>query len=423
MGKTLERREFIKLMGLASSMMIPGLPFENVLAQTASSNQKILFFLFGESFPGWIKPNGISRGQTDNSYSLPSPMSALNAFASQTSVVSARPGTGKLNHWIMHGSGYATMLGRLQPGWERSHFGRPLGITFDQVLAKSSLGSGTKFRSLVVGQRSDRVSALDSSNAADLINDTSQLRDMLFPNGGGGGQQPSVSDLDKRKLAAIVDYVTTGNNGIKNSLAKEEQLTLDQYATGLSQIRDSQTVAPTVSCNSSVPIDSSNPERALESKMRLLSRAMKCGLTNVATIAAGLNDDHTSDPNFTWRPSGYHPHDNAKYDQYQRRNLDLFSKTIRDFILEQSGGQNRCPDNLTVVLMSDSGLSGGFHHGSRDQWPIVVISGNNNLNLGRRYHFVDQVYGSVFSSIAQALGQSSVSLSNYSDGPLRAILS
>lgn len=447
MGHNKKRRDFLKLMTYATTSLVlpvPLLPFNKALA---NGHQKILFFLFGEGFPYEITMGDMQNNSITSGFTVPQVISPLAPFKNQMSINIHTCANNRTNHWLMHGAGFATLLGNIPDGLTNGHLAQRQGTTFDWSLGNSAIGTGTRFPVLVAGRKATMHSAIDKNNSAPVYSDPAQLQSLLFPAGQGGGTStPTAPTNDKKKLKAILDYVRTENANIKRHLASEEQVILDQYESALNSNYDLMPDDTSGggggtggSCGFPLgPMTSQTEEAKLERLVQLSAYAMKCGLTNVVSIGSGTRLDHNSClPGFSWKPSNFNPHTVNLQQQFQDQNVKFYSRLIRDFIRVQSGGVDTIPSDLTVVFMATNGrsefinydlpvssrFSPGHHHGSRGTWPIVLLSGNSNLKTNNtRYWDQSLAYGGVFSAISHAMGVPMDSFGAYSRGPYAPLL-
>ena len=118
----------------------------------------------------------------------------------------------------------------------------------------------------------------------------------------------------------------------------------------------------------------------------LTSAALIGGLTNVAVIASATGPafdvDYTDlGLSQTGRHSICHAYDYNALTTITERHVSLVSKLARD-LLAVPEGSGTVLDNTVIIYTSDNGEK---HHSNAEEWPILMVGGNNHgLGAGNR---------------------------------------
>ncbi|HEY0705449.1 MAG TPA: DUF1552 domain-containing protein [Polyangia bacterium] len=317
--------------------------------------------------------------------------------------------TGEFDHTA--GYGATTCVPNLPAG-----DGEPGGISFDQYLAKSAMGQGTVYPSMVLGPH--RGGKGEGGTEPDPT-----LRNLVFA---AGARQPVPVTLQataayKQYIAnavrdtavmegpapysrrkKILDFVREDVRRVQTNLKSMEKAKLDQVLGAFETLdkRMAELTKPVMAGNkiTMMPV-TAEPE--LEDRVRLhfeiWTTALVANLTNVVAFSA-----EATSYGCMWKGLGFqlgaHQHGHNEWageplvqktpglnplDEVHKFHAALLAKTITTLKGVQEGDRSLF-DNTTIMWLNDGAEQ---HHPLLNRWPTLIATGSKNtaIKTGGRF--------------------------------------
>jgi hypothetical protein len=320
------------------------------------------------------------------------------------------------NHPGGHQKGLGNLLtGEILVGGNNTvgNAGLANGISLDQVLAAKFAGK-VKFPSLEIGVQTNedltdryvdkRISYDGPAKPRAPTTNPFVLFRNVFGSATGmasGSADQMRADMDK----SVLDNALADFTRLQPKMSKGDQMLLQQHADSIRTIETQLTTVFMVDCKNitppTAPVDITNDTATHQWSMMLanfpavgkmnmdiLTQAMACGLTNIATLFWANSEN---DMTFPWLgvANGHHGMSHArdpqlvKVDQWY---ASQFNYLINNFLaVPESGGTGTMLDNSLLWYVNC--LSDGSSHHS-DNMPFVLAGSNGNyFRQGRAIRF------------------------------------
>ncbi len=301
------------------------------------------------------------------------------------------------------GGGHTTNFGALSS--TRSTGSRPGGPTIESILAGvAGVQGSAPFDAIRLGVHAHEEAlntstcAYGEARPAPVLIDPAQAFTNLF---GAVGDPASQAAFNRR--GTLLDYAHADATA---SLAQfsgnsTERAKLEGYLASLEAVtqRQQQLVAIAPTLSSVVPPDptasnlyaSGDPFERMQAHMDLATAALQGGLTNVAVLACGTGGGFDLPyPSLGAELQRHNLHHFNGVDQ--ATGVTLIKEATRLLMAQTIGlarklhntpeGGGTMLDNTLVVFMSGNG---GTHHSNAEEWPLLLIGGQNMgfVNDGR----------------------------------------
>ena len=404
------RRRFLRGLGLGAGAAVLG-PIASGLYQRAMGQQTTtqrLLVVVVSGFPkrgatGKLLPSGPNLewsnrypaywgGADTTNFSWPSTLPGLAPFRDHSVIVDGllplKPAEGQT---LEHGGGYGVLTGtdmglKAEGQLYSATIGGP---SIDQHIASGPSGAAP-FPSILFGvsrRANEREMASVFAARKDVPRNHVVRANVLEEKIFGNLATSNGPDLRRQR---VLDVLKDDIRSLEQKLAVEEKVQLTEYLNSIAQFDARREDLAQVTCERPGAFGANlSPEQELASLFEVTGLAMKCGITHVAGCAAGGELAHVAEPSWDFLLNQYHVHKNNKWTPGNEALLAFLSQQIRQFLEALSGQPGTMPENTTVVVISDRGLSRvGNHHGSDQlthRWPAFVLSSNPKLHTGGRY--------------------------------------
>jgi hypothetical protein len=423
----LRRRAFISGTGAA----VIGLPlfeaFEPRVARAASGVARFIGFYVanGKHMPAW-KPT------TDGAdYALTPTLRPLAELKKKFLVLTGLENKGaerQVGGDHARGTGSFFTCTNIHTASEISKGSVPNGISVDQVIA-DQIGSSSRIASLQLGLTNQ---GRDQGYGSEFIQNisfdkngkfkpkmvqVSSAFDTLFQ---GFDPNASAADVERRRKlkASVLDFAVEQAKALSPSISRSDNIKLDQYMTSVRELEQrlqndsgSSAAACAGATKPSNPMAVPDQVKAMLDVMVL---GLQCNVTRVITYMLGNGGDGAIN-GFPWLNISDHHHAIAHH-QNQQVNFDKLMKVNLWEVQElayllgkldaiDEGGATLL-DNTLVLYSSE--ISDGNRH-NHDDLPVLLAGGGNlGVNSGRHLRFNKTPIASLFLSLIQTMGATSV---------------
>lgn len=301
-------------------------------------------------------------------------------------------------------------------GNDGSRAGYALGPSVDQTLA-GMIGQGTRVPSLQLG-----VHAL-LSNVAGVVSYRGSNQPLLAQNDPrvtfrtlfmDSGTPPTEMEKLRVRRRSVLDAVQTQLAALKKSVSKSDQARLDQHLTLVREMENRLTALPPGTCQSPTDPGMVAFEREAEIptvarlQMDLLTLAIRCDLTRVATVMFSDAMNHIAMPHLNITSDIHnltHYGDGdperlkvATRDTWQAGVLATLLQEL-DSIQEMDG--SKALEHTLVFWGSD--VSRGNVH-SHDDMPFMLAGGGAGFRMGRFVKWTGAYHNDLLVSIINGFG-------------------
>lgn len=317
-------------------------------------------------------------------------------------------------------------------GNDGSRAGYALGPSVDQTLVPI-IGTGTRIPSLQLGVHAllpnvaGVVSYKGSNQPLLPQNDPRLTFRTLFMD---SGMPPTEMEKLRLRRRSVLDSVQAQLAALKKGVSKSDQARLDQHLTLVRELETRLTTLPPGSCTQ--PTDPGTIEYQREAEiptvtrlqMDLLTLAIRCDLTRVATVMFSDAMNHITMPhlNITSDIHNLTHYSDSDPTRAQVGTRDTWQTgvlanlmTELDSIQDDDG--SKALDNTLIFWGSD--VSRGNVH-SHDDMPFLLAGGGAGFRMGRYVRWTNQFHNNLLVSIVNGMGGN---VTNYGDpqfctGPL-----
>ncbi len=416
----LSRRQILR----GAGGIVVALPFLEALAPGKA---------FGQSMPqkrfiGIYHPNGVYTPQwfptgDENNFTLGPIHQALAPWKSKllfTSGVDMQVAVSGPGEQHQRGIGAFLTGAKLDTGTfvgnDGSRAGYALGPSVDQTIA-GMIGQGTRVPSLQLG-----VHAL-LSNVAGVVSYRGSNQPLLAQNDPrvtfrtlfmDSGMPPTEMEKLRVRRRSVLDAVQTQLASLKKSVSKADQARLDQHLTLVREMENRLTALPPGTCQTPTDPGMIDFEREAEIptvarlQMDLLTLAIRCDLTRVATVMFSDAMNHVAMPHLNITSDIHnltHYGDSAPErlkvatrDTWQAGVLATLLQEL-DSIEEVDG--SKALDHSLVFWGSD--VSRGNVH-SHDDMPFMLAGGGAGFRMGRFVKWINAYHNDLLVSIINGFG-------------------
>jgi hypothetical protein len=370
-------------------------------------------------------------GMLNDKYVLPEALSALSPHREDLTFIEGMDNSAS-NHDAYSTSLTGTQTIEKSPGDM---------ISIDQFIAKR-LAPNTKFKSLQVGVRNagagnkSAVSWLSKTQAAPATDNPVKLWERLFID---VSADPTIARKLRENRKSVLDAALSQATSLKQTLGTDDQKKIDQYLAAFRDVEKSLAVETQMGCNPPTKPSATSPTtnevlfeddelRSIEDtpyvmklQLDMLSMAMACDLTRIATLQFGAEANNGTFPwlglpNWRWHDASHFENDSpAEWPQQlgdaeawrnvaawsvgqfgylvQRlKDLGAFDGTVAMFVTSMNHGGAHKSRNCPVLLAGSAGgaLRTGVH---------VRLPNDNNAGGGKT-----RVFNDLHLTLARAMG-------------------
>lgn len=366
----------------------------------------------------------------------PSSLDAMKPFLNNALVVDgifhgvhAPPGVTK--HGLKYG-GLNGICGYARNDDKRAGaIGIPEAATIDHIIANGPCGQGVVHKSLLMctlhgnynkrklnAEEGTSCFAAGAGSPAPFMSRIVAMERKLFGQDFVDGVIQSESEIDRknRRRKRIIDTIKDDALRLERNLSSPYKDKINIFLESLETYdRKKDQMATAASCtpSKSTKLIRNTPEQEYLALVDGATLALKCGLTNVIGIGVGVEPGHNSESVFKksvqrqikdrWSddsvspfssdrffPDGYNFHnDGPAWDEGNRRIMDFNCNLLLRILENLSGQANLFPDDTTVLLVSDRGMSTeGNHHGCNGgggRMLTYIWTSNPALKAGGQY--------------------------------------
>lgn len=435
-SRPLSRRAVLASLG-ASAALAPFVPFLQAHAQIAGPPKRLVLF-FTPHATYW--PNWMANGSGGTNIALGPILQPLQAYVPKLAFVRGL-GLGSKAEDLpnAHSQGFA----ELWTGSRRNGDTFASSLSVDQFIA-GQLAPPTKFRTVELGVQclgssggNSRMIYAGSSRPIDPEQKPSAAFQRLFGGGVPTTADPAAASALAAQQKSVLDLVLGEMNTLQSRLPADDKVKLQAHAQSIRDLETSLAAAPSHGCavpmlpNTATPGLGGSPDMPLQlqQQMDILTAALACDLTRVASLQVSFGDNDNLFP-YSWLGIGDGHHSlthmdanadvNAKltkiYTWYSQQFLYFLKKL--DSVAE---GNGTLLDNTLVVWGSELGT---YH--DHMSWPLpFILAGfsSGGLKTGQYIDFKTSFvqHNRLLVSIIQAMGVHNVNTFGAMDtgsGPL-----
>ena len=402
------------------------LPFLEALAPRTAFAQQIP----QKRFIGIYHPNGVFTPQwfptgTETNFTLGPIHQALAPFKSQLLFTSgidmsvAMSGPGE-----QHQRGIGAFLtgSRLDTGTfvgnDGSRAGYALGPSIDQTLVPM-IGQGTRIPSLQLG-----VHAL-LPNVAGVVSYRGSIQPLLPQNDPrltfrtlftDMGTAPTEMEKLRVRRRSVLDAVQTQLAALKKSVSKADQARLDQHLTLVRELENRLTALPPGTCQS--PTDPGVMDFGREAEipnvariqMDLLTLAIRCDLTRVATVMFSDAMNHIAMPhlNITSDLHNLTHYSDSDPERLKVATRDTWQAGVLANLLQELSSIQEQDGSFAIdhtLIFWGSDVSRGNVH-AHDDMPFMLAGGGAGFRMGRFVKWFGAYHNDLLVSILNGFGGS-----------------
>jgi hypothetical protein len=432
--KTLNRRHFLRGLGGVAV----GLPFlASLQSARAASGFPLRFVVFTHG-QGTLVDEMVKPGSTEHDWELGEILKPLSRHKDSLLVIDGIDDLTNLKDMPYNGHTRCRLHTLTAQGMVWGGSGDSVGPrsaggpSIDQMVA-SRWGGQTAFQSIEAGVSvgagvGNTITWRGVGAPVPAENKPSSLFNRLFSDLVSSSPQ-EVADRKRRRMS-VLDAVKSQFDHLMPRLGIEDRARLDLHMTSIrsleqnlmgSALGDSCGLPDTVLSDTSIP-------GITAAHIELLTMALSCDLTRVATLAfGGFNS-------FPWLPvnfsSGWHDAVHAgpvtsKLRTDLIRSYAWFAEqlaTLMDALAAVPEGEGTLLDN-TIILYANIFSSGGGHD-HRGKTYLLAGGGGGALQTGRYLHHDGAPHGALHTSLLNVLGFDDTSFGNpdYCDGPLSGVI-
>lgn len=427
----LSRRQVLR----GAGGIVVGLPFLEALAPRVAHAQSMP----QKRFIGIYHPNGVlmsdwfpSGGETDFTlgpvHQSLAPWKSKLLFTKGIDMQVAVSGPGE-----QHQRGIGAFLtgARLDTGTfmgnDGSQAGYALGPSIDQTLV-GMIGQGTQVPSLQLGVHAllpnvaGVVSYRGSTQPLLPQNDPRLTFQTLFT---GTGVPPTEMEKLRVRRRSVLDAVQTQLAALKKHVSKSDQSRLDQHLSLVREMENRLTALPPGTCQSPTNPGMVDFQREAEIpnvaslQMDLLTLALRCDLTRVATVMFSDAMNHVAMPHLNIT-ADIHNLTHARDPQVAVRDTwqaGVLAKLLQELESIQEMDGTKVLDHTLVLWGSD--VSKGDEHSHVDM-PFVLAGGGAGFRMGRFPTWSRAYHNDLLVSIVNGFGGSLTTYGEptYCRGPL-----
>lgn len=311
------------------------------------------------------------------------------------------------------------------------------GISIDQAIA-AQIGSTTPFGSLELGVRADHVGGSEVRNRFSYAGPAQPLSPVIDPVQTWSllfselNMDPSEMARLRQRRVSVLDAVHEQFAALETKAGSEDRIRLEQHAALVSELQTRIDSVPVLgeSCEPPLGPDSMDPnsedtmQQVSELQIDMLTMALACDLTRVATLQFSNSRNHVR---FPWLGSGSDGHyishawnsDPSAANEVSVRRRWYAGQLARLLgrLQEVPEGDGTMLDHTVVLWVSE--IAHGDH--SHDRMPFVM-AGNlaGHFRTGRYLDFGGQSHNDLLVSLQNAFGIDSQTFgaSQFCTGPL-----
>jgi uncharacterized protein DUF1552 len=422
----LGRRAFISASGAAVISLPLFEAFEPKLARAASGIPRFIGFYVanGKHMAAW-KP------ATDGAdYALTPTLMPLSDLKKKFMVITGLENKGaqrQVGGDHARGTGSYFTCTNIHTASEISSGSPPNGISVDQVMA-DQVGKSSRIASLQLGLTNvGRDQGYGSEFIQNISFDmngkfkpktivASSAFDTLFQ---GFDPTASAADVERRnKLkASVLDFAVEQAKALSPTISRSDNIKLDQYMTSVRELEQRLQSSGSGAAACAGATKPSNPTAIpdqVKAMMDVMVLGLQCNITRVITYMLGNGGDGAIS-GFPWLNISDHHHAIAHHQNLQA-NFDKLMKVNLWEIQELAyllgkldaidEGGSTLLDNTLVLYSSE--ISDGNRHNHNDLPVLLAGGGNLGINTGQHLRFDKQPIATLFLSLIQAMGATSV---------------
>jgi hypothetical protein len=405
------------LRGAGAALALPFLP--SLLPRSARASQtaapaRILVAVMpnGIFTPAWQPAN------LGANYDLPQILVPASALQSRMTIVSGLQNYSEEDVFPEHEPAMGSLL--TDTPVDQTATGTPNGISVDQVPA-DHYGALTPFRSLQFGVENtggggspyvNQVSWGNGDTPYPPIEDPRTMFNRMF--GGDTGMTPEEAAAHQTMRSSILDRVHARTLELKAKASPSDQVKLDQYQTGVSELEEQIARLEAIVCEEpDEPATNPGFAEATSLQYDLMLKAFECDLTrsisflqgpsvsNQVYSHLGLTSDHHTLSHAGWG-GGQNETDLKAINTWQ---FEMFCGLMQSLADTEDVDGNDILSNTIAVFtteFSDSNL-----HRAYDEYSLpVAIFGGENLGIvqGQHRQFPLESHGSLWLTLLHHLG-------------------
>ncbi len=317
-------------------------------------------------------------------------------------------------------------------GNDGSRAGYSLGPSIDQTLV-GLIGQGTRIPSLQLG-----VHAL-LPNVAGVVSYRGSTQPLLPQNDPrvtfrtlfmDSGTPPTEMEKLRVRRRSVLDAVQTQLASLKKSVSKSDQARLDQHLTLVRELENRLTALPPGTCQSPTDPGAIDFEREAEIpnvarlQMDLLTLAIRCDLTRIATVMFSDAMNHISMPhlNITADIHNLTHYSDSDPERIKVATRDTWQAGVLASLLQELDSIQEADGSTSLahtLIFWGSDVSRGNVH-SHDDMPFLLAGGGAGFRMGRFPRWQAQFHNDLLVSILNGFGGSFITYGDpaFCRGPL-----
>jgi hypothetical protein len=361
----------------------------------------------------------------------PTKLDALKPFFNNSLIVDGvYHGCNDAPGQTMHGMRYAGLNGIcgnvLRGEQVQDELSIPHGPTIDQIIAGGPSGKNVSHPSVLLGMRQANYSwqkkdieltqacfASAANSPLPYFSRVKALERSLFGQDYVDGKtgDDGSKQLKTNRRKSVLDVLRADVNRLEKRTPAEFKDKVYGVLESFESFDNKKQAQEQNQCTLPGPTGIDKGDNAEDELLALADAstlAMKCGMTRVIGMGMGVEMSHSSDIGYkknvdqkvrdrwsdasvsssgssNFYSSSWHYHNSGEqWNNNNGRIVDFYAQILARMLENLSGQKGVMPDNTTVMLVTDRGMSAGNHHGSRRS-PIFIWSTNPAFQTGGQY--------------------------------------
>jgi hypothetical protein len=301
------------------------------------------------------------------------------------------------------------------------------GPSVDQV-AVQALKPTTRFPSLALalgkanGVNLSHISWSKAKTPVPPERSPRSLFNKLFSTANPGVPNAELEQLARRRKS-VLDLVRGDLSRLQGQVGSNDRARIEEHMESVREIERQLTYVPTSTCEApEAPFDGMTPPEAARAMLKMLTVALRCDLTRVASFQLFQRQDNLR---FSWLgiDRGHHDvsHDTTSTGLAQQTaivtwEVQLFAEFLNMLKASPEGGGNLL-DNSLVFFANEHSI--GRSHEYKDMPVLLAGRAGGRMKTGRHIRYpVDTPYSKVFVSMLNFVGVPTTRFGTHGRGPL-----
>jgi len=412
------RREALRLGGIGAGFLLSPVIAHRAWAESGKVPQRVLFIMSQNGIPkgGW------QMSETGGALTLGGSFAPLNRHSSQVAVIDGIA----YKHTSGHVGGSLTFLTNrpMSPNNQNDASTRAQGESLDYFLARNLKQAGHNGANLLLATTAgvdqwgggEFITYEGPGRPVKAVNNPQTVFNRVFgklsptaPKAPSGPVLPA--EWQGRARQSVLDFVQDEYRTLKSTLGPVEGRKLDETLGSIRELetvlvareRSAQPEAPPPACAPGQAPTSTTGADAFDKMTRVITEAMSCGETLVATVrfSGGMWNNSVV---HGWSHSEDPKNPGAMFNKHQLWQAGEVA-TLLDRMKAKSIGSGTLLDHTLVVWGNEINITTQANdHGGNNVGLILAGSYGGRFNMGRLYSGAGLQHSAVLVSVAQGMG-------------------